>query len=768
MVGSSRRDQVRERLNIPAFFAGELGLDLGTLRHRGDNVTVLCPFHDDRNTPNLSINLVSGLFKCFACEAQGDVFEFYQKRHACDFKEALTALADKAGVPAAAKSEGKYESLTVKEFALAKKLPVDFLEAQGIGPYRYPPDIFDGALTVNFPYKDQDGKNVGNRRRFGGTDKTKKFKFRKGEQVRLYGLWRLPEIRAAGWCLLVEGESDSLTCWLHQLPCLGIPGLGNWKSSAKHLNPAELAILQGLEIYVWQEPGAEKMPLDISADLPQAKVIPAPKEFKDLSEAHCQGQDIPKLLAALKKNARPPAPPPVIVSGGFTFSDLGNARRLVARHGKDLHYCHLSKKWYVWDGRRWRRDDSGEVERRAKDTVGGIYQEAGRSADLEERKAFAKFALKTEESKNLIAMVRQAQSEPGMPVAPKDLDANPWLLNCANGTVDLTTGELKPHRREDLLTIITEVEYDPEANCNLWERFLYEIMDVNNQPQAADRMVSFLQRALGYSLSGSIQEDCFFILWGNGANGKSTLVNTISTILARYATNTPVETLLNRDRGGEIPADIARLDGPRFVTADEVDKGRRLAESLVKALTGRGTITARFLYGEHFEFTPQFKLWLSTNTKPIIRGTDTGIWRRIMFCRFPVEIPREQWDLELEAKLQADGAGILAWLVRGCLQWQREGLAPPPEVLAATAQYRAEMDVLGEFIEDRCVVAPGYVATAKELYESYDDWAEDGGIPEKQRLKQRTFGACLTERGFIRDRGAGGKRLWRGVALRVC
>ena len=237
--------------------------------------------------------------------------------------------------------------------------------------------------------------------------------------------------------------------------------------------------------------------------------------------------------------------------------------------------------------------------------------------------------------------------------------------------------------------------------------------------------------------------------------------------MGSYARNTPMETLLAKDRaGGEIPADVARLHGPRFVTAKEVDRGRRLSESLVKELTGQDTITARFLYGEHFDFKPKFKLFMSTNNKPVMKGTDNAIWRRINFVRFPLELAKEDQDGDLPEELWAEASGILAWLVRGCLSWQKWGLAAPAEVIDATAEYRAEMDVLMEFIEDCCIVNPKLTATAKELYEAYRQWAADQGMTEKEMLKQRSFGLRLGERGFRKGK-LHGQRMWTGLGLKT-
>ncbi len=766
----NRKDQILERLSFEGFYRGEFQhLKLTA----DDNYQTLCPFHEDKN-PSLSVNFKTGLFKCFGCGVQGDVFAFYMQRHGVDFKEALAELGRRAGVEVGVGDHSGYLSLRLKEFALAKRLPEDFLTQHRVKENRFP----DGTVATDFQYLDAAGKLKAIRHRFANKDE-KKFRWRKGDKVGFYGLWWLPEIIKAGWCLIVEGETDALTCRTHGLPVLGIPGKETWRRCwAGAGNAAFKKVLKEIPVWLWEEPDAGVRPPQqpkalllreqVGQDMPGVKIIKAPAGIKDLSEAHCRGDDIKALVARLKKEARPPEPPPVIMEA-FSLSDLGNSRRLVALHGQDLRYCHLNKKWYAWNGKYWAVDSTAEVERRAKLIIAELYREASECQDFKEREARGKFALQCEESRRILAMVRQAQSEPGVPILPAAFDAQPWLLNCANGTIDLSTGRLRPHAREDLLTCMSPVPFEPEAEIIEWEKFLYQIMDVRREPTAADRMVVFLQRAFGYAVTGATKEQCLFILWGGGANGKSTLLNLVKEVLGNYALNTPIETLLAKNRGGDIPTDVARLDGPRFVTASEVDRGRRLAESLVKELTGKDTISARFLYGEYFDFKPQFKLFLSTNNKPVIRGADDAIWRRLNMIKFNVQFGEGKdfpQDKDLEDKLRAEAPGILAWLVRGCLYWQQEGLGRPEEVTAANAEYRAEMDVLAEFIEDCCLVAPGLSATAQEIYSAYCHWAEEAGLKEKEIMKQRTFGICLTERGFKRDKGAAGKRFWRGVGLR--
>lgn len=747
---SQDKGEILDRLSFEEFYRGELGeLKPGT----NDNVLALCPFHEDRN-PSLSVNLKTGLFKCFACDAQGDVFAFHMRRRGVDFKEALAHLGRMAGVDVERPSPGgEYRSLNLKEFALQKRLPEDFLKGQGVKETRFP----DGVWATNFHYWDAAGNLKAIRHRFANQG-DKKFRWRKGDKVGLYGLWKWDKIKAAGWCLLVEGETDCLTCWHHGLPALGMPGKKTWKRCRNAIGAKLLNDLKAIKVYLWQEPDAQSLPLEVATDLPEVMVIPAPKEFKDLSEAHGQGREIKIIVEELKKQARPPEPPPIAVEG-LTLSDLGNARRLVALHGKDMHFCYLSKKWSVWTGKRWEVDNRGEVERRAKQVVGAIYQEAAETDNLKQREALGQWALRSEDKRRIQAMVTLAQSEPGIPILPQEFDASPWLCNCLNGTIDLHTGELLPHSREHHITCMAPVEHDRGARAQIWEKFVYQIMGDNVD------VYEFVQRILGYALTGSTEEQCFFIFWGGGANGKSTLLNLVTRLLGNYARNTPVETLLDKKKGGEIPIDVARLDGPRLVTAKEVDRGRRLSESLIKELTGQDTVTARFLYGEYFDFVPRFKLFLCTNHKPIIRGTDNAIWRRIKLIRFPVQFPEDQWDRELPDKLWAEAPGILNWLVEGCLGWQNVGLDVPEEVRETTAEFRAEMDMLADFLADRCIIAPDNSAWAKGLYESYEDWAEDQGLSEKERMRQRSFGMSLSERGFRRKRSTHGRYLWHGLGL---
>jgi putative DNA primase/helicase len=344
------------------------------------------------------------------------------------------------------------------------------------------------------------------------------------------------------------------------------------------------------------------------------------------------------------------------------LTDLGNARMFVARHGQNLRYVPHWGKWLVWDERRWAVDETRAVERHAKETVLAMHAGWSLVKDDDQRRKLLQHALRSQAEARLNAMVGLARSESGIPIRLDSLDADPWLLNVQNGTLHLCIGELRPHRREDLMTKLAPVSYDPQASYPTWEVFLHRIFGGD----AA--LIRFVQKAVGYSLTGSTQEQCLFMLYGTGANGKSTFLNAVNRMLGEYASHTPTETLLiNRSNG--VRNDLARLQGARFVTAVEAEGRRQLAEAQVKQLTGGDKITARYLYQEHFEFYATFKLWLAVNHKLTIQGTDHAIWRRIRLIPFTVTIPEPERDKGLEEKLRAELPGILRWAVEGCLAW---------------------------------------------------------------------------------------------------
>ena len=437
--------------------------------------------------------------------------------------------------------------------------------------------------------------------------------------------------------------------------------------------------------------------------------------------------------------------------GDEHLTDLGNTQRLVRLHGGDLRYVHPWRRWMAWDGQRWAPDASGEVYRRARDVPRELYEQAALAPDSNERKALAAFATKTEAASRLRASVELAESEPGIPAQPEAFDADPWTLNTPKGLLDLRTGEIRQHERDAMCSKIAGAA--PDGRSSLWERCVetwFPDPDVR----------AFMQRAVGYSLIGNVTEAVLLVLHGTGANGKSRFVGAVSGAFGDYATDTPAETLLaNRQTG--VPNDVARLQGARLVTASESGEGRRLAEAKIKAMTGGDAITARFMRGEWFTFAPSFTPWLSTNHRPIVTGTDLGIWRRIRLVPFDVVIPESERDGRLEEKLAAELPGVMAWAVEGCLEYQRVGLAAPSAVTAATEEYRRESDVIAAFLEERCEIGRDRFATTRALYESYREWAQEAG----ERVMTKTaFGQAMTERGFDKAKSAG-QRGWVGIAI---
>jgi putative DNA primase/helicase len=442
-------------------------------------------------------------------------------------------------------------------------------------------------------------------------------------------------------------------------------------------------------------------------------------------------------------------------------TDSGNAERFVRQHGENVQYVHDLSAWQIWNGRCWGRDDRGAIMELARATVRGIYDEASHAKNEDERKRLAAHAVRSESRRAIEAMLALAQSNPRVATTAAALDLDPWTLNVQNGLLDLRTDTLGPHSRDAGATYCLPFNYDPDSTCPQFERFLRRVLDDDAN------LYDYVQRALGYALTGSTREQCFFILYGSGANGKSTLLEVIRRSLGPLAQSARVETFLVK-RGDGIPNDFARIRGRRLVTAVEADGNGRLSESTIKQLTGGDTMTARFMRAEFFDFVPACKIILSTNHRPVIRGTDHAIWRRVKLIPFTVTIPEAERDPDLLDKLTTELPGILAWLVRGCAAWQEQGLGDPEAVRAAVSDYRADMDVLGAFIADQCVEDPGATTLTGALYARYCAWC---ATTNEREVSARAFTRALLDRGFeaARDYDQDQKktvRVVRGLRLR--
>lgn len=431
---------------------------------------------------------------------------------------------------------------------------------------------------------------------------------------------------------------------------------------------------------------------------------------------------------------------------GLPRTDLGNAERLIARFGADLRYCPAWKNWFVWDGRRFAPDETGAVFRLAERTVRGMLHETATLDDADERKAHAGWQRASESRARIESMIKLAQTLDGVPVIHDDLDRDGWLLNCPNGTVDLRTGELRPHDRADLITQLCPVEYDPDAKCPLWDATLDLFFDGD------DRLITYWQRLGGYFLTGVVREHVLPICYGTGANGKSTILGTLIAVMGKdYALQAPPSMLASHKHEPH-PTVLADLFRKRLVVAIETEEGQTLNESLIKMLTGGDDIRARRLYQDHWSFTPTHTVVMATNHRPVIKGRDRGIWRRAKLIPFSVSLPPEQWDTTVKERLAAEYPGILAWAVRGCLAWREVGLHEPETITRATEAYQEEQDVIGSFLAAVAVTGPSYRVKAGKLYEAYRSWAEGAGEPV---ISLRKFGESLTERGFAKTNSGG-------------
>lgn len=405
----------------------------------------------------------------------------------------------------------------------------------------------------------------------------------------------------------------------------------------------------------------------------------------------------------------------------YDMNDSGNAQRMRDRFKGSIRYSYARKKWMYWTGKVWYYDDTGEIKKLADLIVDDLKREAFSVEDEKEREAKLKFANKTANSSGKCNMILETQHLEGIPVLVDELDCYVDYLNVQNGIVNLRNGELIPHDPNFMMSKICNTEYDPtgEKKPERWLKFLDEVTNGDKELQC------YLQKCVGYSLTGSIKEQCAFFLYGIGNNGKSTFIETISDMMGDYASNAQPDTIMLKKNDNNVGSDIARLKSARLVTSEEPSEGVRLNEGLVKQLTGGGKVTCRFLYGDEFEYSPEFKIWVTTNHKPVIQGTDVGIWRRIKLIPFEVNIPADKVDKRLKYKLREEMPQILRWAVEGCMLYRKEGLEPPAVVVKSTEEYKSEMDLLATFM-DACIIidydAPDYIPASK-LYSVYTEWA---------------------------------------------
>lgn len=429
----------------------------------------------------------------------------------------------------------------------------------------------------------------------------------------------------------------------------------------------------------------------------------------------------------------------------FNWTDTGNAEALAFLQEDSLRWDHRLERWLSWTGKRWKIDRNGEVYRKMTSAIRDRQRAFIELEDIDKRKAAVKFGMSSENKRRLQNAIDLAKNITPLSNDGENWDSDLFLLGVENGVIDLRTGQLREARPEDQITMNTNITYDPNAKAPRWEKFLDEIFPEHPEIGA------FIQRAIGYSLTGDTREQCLFICYGNGANGKSVLFDTLRDVLGDYASHTPFSTF--EAKRNQQTNDLAALTNVRFVTASETNDSQRFDEARVKAATGEKVLKVRFLHKEFFEYTPAFKVWLATNHLPNIKGNDDGIWRRMRKIPFNASFKGNKADKTLDQKLSKERAGILAWAVRGCLEWQKSGLQEPNVIVQETLNYRHESNNVLRFIDEKLVKSEMISTKASSLYVAYKGWCKETGEDEVSSVE---FGKRMVAAGYERTRKAAG------------
>lgn len=435
-------------------------------------------------------------------------------------------------------------------------------------------------------------------------------------------------------------------------------------------------------------------------------------------------------------------------------TDAGNAENFVLLHKDTLRYCKSRKKWLKWDGYIWKVNEGGEVHRAAIITVRAVQYVASFIKNDDEKKAkVVKWAKDSEAIGRRSAMINTAMHLKPLETTIDDYDQNHLLAGLENGTLDLMSGLFRESIREDYISMRFNVVYDPQATASRWEQFLDEIF-------AGDKeLITWIQRAVGYSLTGDISEQVMFILHGSGANGKSVFLDVLSCLIGDYSANTPFSTF-EMNKRNEATNDLAALRGKRFITAIETNEDRRLDEARVKSITGEDRITCRFLFAEYFSYKPTFKIWMAVNHKPLIKGTDRGIWRRIRLIPFTKNFEGNA-DKELVTRLKGELPGILNWALKGLKEWRRFGLGMVKAIELASDEYRNESDLLKQWMDECITLTTNEKTSVSDAYQSFRNWCEKRGYP---KFSQNSFSRIMSEKGFT-GKSNGKRREYNGLKL---
>ncbi len=770
---------------------------LGGGKKIGKEFIVKCPGHED-STPSLYISDGDRgiVFYCQSNCSQKHLLEVFKER-GLEFQ-----FTGKTGIP---------DLPSGIPYAWP---PRSVLKKQGLAPT----DENQKRFVKGWQYKDAEGRVIGYVVRYEGHGKKDTIPFFRtfpnggwcsGHSSKtsrpLYGRHLLAQFPTA-LVLVVEGEKCANSVNKLNPGETGIVAV-SWPGGAKVVKKADWQPLNGREVIIWPDWDfvGLKAAVDVRSSVeawigvcdPQKISIEPPSEGWDVADYLEAGGFLTKsiLMASLVDKLEPSdhfEPPKrnkseategseaeseepakktntrkvhtaLLKCGGYALTDNGNAERFVDRLGENLRFTSESG-WLIWSGKNWEIDHKNEVLPMTGFVAHEISVDAGKEFDdVKEWNKAMNFAQSSGNIGKMEAILRIAKSLPPIAQEYNNFDADHWKFNCNTGVVDLRDGSVSEPDRSQLISKLAPVDFDPKAECPIWLKFLRQTLQQPTE-EATDDFMDYIRRAVGYSLTGSTREQCAFFLWGNGSNGKSIFVETLNLLVGTYGVTTDTKLVTTNERGDDQSSNaVARLKSIRLVVGSEVPPGSRLNEAKVKEMTGQDKMSARFLYKEFFDFIPQFKIWIRCNEKPIIRGNDHGIWRRIHCIPFTNFISEAEKDKELSSKIAKELPAILAWAISGAVDWYRDGLKMAPVVAEATNSYKAEMDVLGDFLEDCCEVEEGAESLASHLYGSYTEWAK--GQNEKPAT-QRRLSLALLKRGFKRTRRING-RFYQGLRLKM-
>ena len=739
---SAEHNRNEEREAIRADLIARLESVLETMFPAGKKRRGKFLIGDVLGSPGDSLEVVlngdkAGLWTDRATGAGGDIFALIGAHSGIDVLHDFPRVLD-----AAADLLGRSRSIRVPK-ARKQNVPVDEL-----GPATAKWDYLDAAghlLAVVYRYDPP-----GQKKQFRPWDA----KRRKMAPPDPRPLYNQPGIASAAQVVLVEGEKCA-----QALIDMGIVATTAMHGANAPTDKTDWSALSGKAVLIWPDrdkPGWEyatqAAQAILSAGAKSCHVLYPPEdavEGWDAADAIAEGFDVATFLAhgpRLQMHDVADDSDPVVSSDESVWgTEDALALSFTRRYHRDWRYVAGWGKWLVWDGQRWRTEDTLA----ATDLIRSVCRQTALRADN------PRVATKLASAGTVSGVERLARADRRHAATTDEWDADPWLLNTQGGVLDLKTGRMRPHERTDRMTKITTAT--PGGDCQTWRQFIDEVT-------GGDKELEFyLQRMVGYALTGSTQEHALFFLYGTGANGKSVFVNTLATILGDYATNAPMDTFMET-RTDRHPTDMAGLRGARFVAAIETEQGKRWAESKLKNLTGGDKISARFMRQDFFEFFPQFKLFVAGNHKPAIRNIDEAMKRRLHLIPFTITVPPERRDKNLQQKLLAERDGILAWAVQGCLDWQRHGrLKPPQRVVDATEEYFEAEDALGRWLDERCVRETCAKSLTAELFNDWKQWAEAAG---EFVGAQRRFSDQLITRGLEKWRNGMGVRGCQGIGLK--